>query len=43
MDEEIREILNSLKRKYGVNGNYYPSKVEVLVELERRIEEIKDE
>jgi hypothetical protein len=42
MDEKIKKEIEALKKKYGVNGDYYPSKVEVLLELERRIEEIKD-
>jgi len=40
--EVLNNIINNLKQKYGVRGeNPYPSKVEVLVELERKLEELK--
>lgn len=34
----LKQEIRKLKEKYGVKGDYYPSKVEVLQELERRLE-----
>lgn len=38
MDERIKKEIEYLKKKYGPSGDNYPSKIEVLQELERRIE-----
>ncbi len=43
MNEKIKEVIKKLKEKYGIKmNNYYPSKVEVLRELERKIEELEN-
>ena len=41
MIEKVKEIIKKLKEKYGIRKINYPSKVEVLVELEREIEDLE--
>jgi len=36
-EEKIKDEIRKLKEKYGVKRVNYPSKVEVLVELERSL------